>query len=570
MYRNNSSLKDDGYVYGNVELPDDAASDVPEEQPADTMGAPTSSPAFPWMQPKPAAVAQSSVKPAERLAQTIGHFKQLKNPFVASAQPTPALGRKQKGTDIESLISLGSEYEYYIDSVGDKYAEIPGIPFAVRVGSSEFEGHFLKRHKEEFGNIPDISMSRISKYFENLATINGLKNEVFNRFAHRIEADGSTTLAIDMADSNGTAIVVRSDGWRLTTQHGFKFKRLPHMAALPTPSENGNLLPLFDILNLHRPQDKLLIVPWLVVAPNVVMPRPILTMLGVQGSAKTTTALMLRNMLDPVAAGGVYVPNKNNELAQALFHNAVPIFDNLSSLAPSASDLLCLACTGGGISKRKLFTDAGDVTMHFKRSVILTAINSPLVAQDLVDRSLIIELEHITPRARLYEADLWREFNANRPFFLGGLLNLLAAAMGRVESIQLQLKPRLADYCRMAAAVADVLGTDAGFGKDQFVEAFFKASSDAYGDGFGDDPLANLMLRAVEELGPMSLSVTELHDGLRNYAMHLGIDFSWYPKSPSALSRKLKSLVKFIEGKGWSITFSENARENRVVSIVKM
>lgn len=500
------------------------------------------------------------------------------NPFAATTvRPTtpptskkvPAATGKNGGDEIEQLIKIGEPYHYYCDDVMTEYVDVPGFPYAVEVDSKEFIGHLTTTFWNTNHAAVKSSTKPLVRHFQHIACLNSKQEIVNNRFAYKIEGE-FLTIGIDLANSRGEAIVVNRNGWHVTAVHGFKFKRYPHMHPLPAPSKNGDLLPLFDLTNLQREQDKLLVAPWLVIAPNNSIPRPILALHGLQGSAKTVTALMLRNIIDPISTGGIYVPNSTNELAQNLHHHAVPLFDNITNLHKKSCDILCLGCTGGGISKRQLYSNANDVLMHFKRPIIITGVTVPFTAQDLLDRSFAVELALIDPARRAYEADLWAHYEAHRPLYLGGLLDVLAAAMGKVNNIQLDAKPRLADYCRWACAVAEVLGEAKGFGKDRLLAAMFGVSAEAYDQSIADDPLAYVLLEALNELGEMDLLVSELHEGLAVYAPKKGVSPHALPKSPAALSRKLKVYRKLLETKGWQLDFSDTPNHCRIVTITRL
>lgn len=87
------------------------------------------------------------------------------------------------------------------------------------------------------------------------------------------------------------------------------------------------------------------------------VPRPILTLHGAQGAGKTAAAKVLRALLDPSAVDAMAFPRDAQELAQVLDHHAIPAFDNLRSIDHASADMLCRAVTGGGISKRELYSD---------------------------------------------------------------------------------------------------------------------------------------------------------------------------------------------------------------------
>ena len=66
--------------------------------------------------------------------------------------------------------------------------------------------------------------------------------------------------------------------------------------------------------------------------------------------------------------------------------------------------MLCRGITGGAFSKRELYSDDADIILSFLRPIIITGINIPTHAPDLLDRLLLIELERILPCRRLNEA----------------------------------------------------------------------------------------------------------------------------------------------------------------------
>lgn len=497
----------------------------------------------------------------------INPFAQPQTKQVATHnQPPPnPFGRKKDENELELMIEIGENYYYYLDNDRTEYVDIPALPYVLPVTSEAFLGHLVGEYYNTHHCVAKKSHTSIVRHFTNKSRLNPNVEIVHNRFAYRGEGK-SLTLCIDLANANGDAVIITSNGWHVTNKHGFKFKRFSHMRPLPAPIKNGNLLSLFDLVNLHREQDKVLLVPWLVVAPNNTIPRPLVTLHGLQGSAKSMTALMLRNVIDPISTGGIYVHNAANELAQNLYHHAVPLFDNITVLSQNSCDMLCIGCTGGGISKRALYTNEEDFMMHFKRPIIITGITVPYSAQDLLDRSFVIEMSHIDERRRKYEADLWAEYNANQASYLGGLLDLLAGAMARLSTIQIDSKPRLADFCRWGAAVAEELGPAKGFGKDRFVAAMFGASTAAYDESLSGDPLADVLLDALRVHGELELAVSDLHTGLKGHAVQIGVGSDKLPGSPSALSKKLKGYVKLLETKGWQVVFSDRAREHRTVT----
>jgi hypothetical protein len=142
------------------------------------------------------------------------------------------------------------------------------------------------------------------------------------------------------------------------------------------------------------------------------------------------------------------------------------MFDNLNTLSEAASDTCCRLVTGEADSKRKLYTDDEDVIIELRRAVILNGINVPTDRSDVLDRSLVVELERIPDAERRTEGELWKRFEAGRPRLLGTLFSVLARAIALKPSLQLSRRPRLADWGEYAAAVYEATG----WGAETFLE----------------------------------------------------------------------------------------------------
>ena len=102
--------------------------------------------------------------------------------------------------------------------------------------------------------------------------------------------------------------------------------------------------------------------------------------------------------------------------------------------------------TGEADSKRRLYTVDEDVIIELRRPPIINGINVPTDRGDVLDRSLVIELERIPDAKRKSEEELWERFEAERPELLGTFFDVLAKAMARKPSLQLSRRPRLADW----------------------------------------------------------------------------------------------------------------------------
>src|SRR5262249_10259608 len=138
--------------------------------------------------------------------------------------------------------------------------------------------------------------------------------------------------------------------------------------------------------------------------------------------------------------------------------------DNISWVSTELSDALCRLATGGGLSKRALYTDDEETILQAQRPAMLNAIEDVGFRSDLLDRSLVLELPRIEPAKRRPEADFWREFNAQYPRILGALLDAVAAALRNLPAVQQSNMawPRMADFAQWVVAAEESLGLAKG------------------------------------------------------------------------------------------------------------
>jgi hypothetical protein len=218
------------------------------------------------------------------------------------------------------------------------------------------------------------------------------------------------------------------------------------------------------------------------------------------------------------------------------------MLDNQNTIPEWAADTLCRLVSGEGDSKRRLYTDDEDVIIELMRAVILNGINVPTDRGDVLDRSLVVELERIPDSQRRTEEEMWERFEAEHPKLLGAVFNVLSQAMARKASLKLSRRPRLADWGEYAAAVYKVMGWKEGQHKDAKLfledwEAVVKAQNQATLDG---SPVAQAIIKFMEARDYYSGKSSELHKELEVVAESLGVsrDKAW-PKSAVWLWRRI-------------------------------
>ena len=199
------------------------------------------------------------------------------------------------------------------------------------------------------------------------------------------ELDGN--IYIDLCDDRWRAVEITPDGWRVIENPPVKFVRSPAMRPLPEP-ECGELIErLRGFVNVETDEDFQLLVASLVAALRPRGPFPITIINGEQGSAKSTTARVLRALVDPSAAPIRTAPRDERDLFIAAHNNWYLCYDNLPGIAGWLSDGFCRLSTGGGFATRKLHSDRDETVLDAMRPIILNGISGLDGRPDLGERA---------------------------------------------------------------------------------------------------------------------------------------------------------------------------------------
>ena len=193
---------------------------------------------------------------------------------------------------------------------------------------------------------------------------------------------------------------------------------------------------------------------------------PFMMFSGPEGSGKSITAAMVKELIDPVGMSSVFntLPtNDANNLAMMLTKEQTQLFDNISYISPQISDMLCRACTGGGHKTRELFTTNNILVYPFnKMRILFTGISKTTIrAPDLASRILHYDVPPGQPGRS--KNDLEREYFENRPYILHAVLNTISKAMKEYNARKdhyssLPTRTRMTDFERFGSAIAHMLG----------------------------------------------------------------------------------------------------------------
>lgn len=288
------------------------------------------------------------------------------------------------------------------------------------------------------------------------------------RPAHVRLGGSDDVIYLDLGDPNWSIVEITAAGWTVGSGPAVRMRRPSGFAPLPVPVPDGSLDELRPFVNVATEADFQLLVGFMVGALRPRGPYPVPVLHGEHGSAKSTTARMMRNLLDPSTAPLRAQSREPRDLAVSAENSRVLAFDNLSHLPGWFSDALCRLATGGGFSVRTLYENAEETIFEAMRPVILNGIEEIATRADLLDRALILYLPTI--KRRRSEKALWAAFERARPRILGALLDAASCAMRNISTTKLEVLPRMADFAEWVVAAEPALPWQPG--------AFMRAYTD--------------------------------------------------------------------------------------------
>jgi hypothetical protein len=477
-----------------------------------------------------------------------------------------AEGKKKRPSQAQVLIEAANTAKLFHDEQREPFACIPvgGHQEIYRLRDRAFKRWLTRQVYASTGlAVNTDALAQALNLLEARATFDGPCHPLALRVAER---DG--VFYYDLGDSAWRAVAITPDGWQCLDRPPIIFWRSKNLAAQVEPVSGGDPFRVLEFVNLRDEPDKLLLLVYLVTSlvPGVPHPQPVFT--GGQGAAKSTTARVCRRLIDPAIEDLLSMPNDPSELGLLLSSNYAPYFDNLDGLRPWQSDLLCRAITGGGVSKRRLYTDDEEIVLRFLRCVALNGISGAATRPDLLDRSIIFNLERVNPDARREESSFWAAFEAARPAILGGLLDALAGAMRIYPQAQLTRLPRMADFTRWGYAAAEALGV----GGARFLDAYGASIGQQNDVAIQNHPVAAAVAALLEDAPSWTGNSSDLLTALEKIADEVRIDTksrAW-PRAANALTRRLREAKSNLADAGINLTFDERSARRRNITFQRV
>jgi len=405
---------------------------------------------------------------------------------------------------------------------------------------------------KKYGKSPSgDSISTALNILQGIAIFGANKFTLSNRVAFKDD-----NVFYSLSNDNWEAVKISRDGWKLESNVPILFRRQGHQTPQVYPREGGNINDIFKYINVKNEQDKILFLVWLISSFIPDFPHPILYLYGPQGSAKSTSSKFVKKINDPSKVETSEIPKDQKELVQKLSHNWCLIFDNISSVSQDLSDILCRAVTGSGFSKRELYSDDSDVIYTFKRCISINGINLLALKPDLLERSILIELDRVSKTDRRNEQDLIKEFESNLPSLLGAIFDVIVKAIQIRPSVVLKDTPRMADFAMWGYAIAEAIGC----GGEVFIKHYFQNINLQNNEVIEENPIASFVVSLVEKTSYWENSASELLKLIK-----FDIDDKALPNTPQELSRQLNILRTNLEEIGIIVEFVSGRKRKIII-----
>jgi hypothetical protein len=482
-------------------------------------------------------------------------------------KPKPAAGKKgrrREGSQADELVSLANAAELFHNADGEGFGTIHVEQHheTLRLKTKGFRRWLARTFHAAKRRAPNAAaLQDALAVLEGKAQFDGKELPV----AVRIAGHGDSVI-LDLADKDWQAVEITSTGWRLTAHPPVKFIRPRGLLALPKPVAGGSLDDLRPFVNVVKDptdHDWRLLVAWLIAAMRPRGPYPVLVLHGEQGSAKSTTAKILRGLIDPNTASARSQPREPRDLIIAATNSWTVSLDNLSYLPPWLSDSLCRLATGGGFGTRELFTDNEEIIFDAQRPIILNGITELATRSDLLDRSLILYLPAIPEKDCRPEEKLWADFEQARPKILGAILDAVSGALLHLPRAKLSRLPRMADFALWATAAESPLGWKPG----AFMAAYDAARADANELALESSAIAQPLRDLVEQSLSWCDTATKLLETLAELAGEKASKLQSWPKTPRGLTAELRRIVPNLRRSGIKVTFPRPQGHKRTKTV---
>ena len=482
----------------------------------------------------------------------------------ASNEDVSYAGDKRQSSEVLIEIIKNQDVKLFLNENNEPFAEIAidGHKELYALDSNEFRLWTQKAYHDNTRKA--IRKDGVTQVTEILAaeTRFGASSEIC-RLSNRVGLLG-TDFWYDLTNRKWSAVKITSSGWSIVSDVPRVFTRYRHQLEQVKPISGGDIRSIFKYVNMSE-EFQLLFLCWLVscFVPDIPHPMPIFT--GEKGAAKSTACVLTKRIIDPSVLETLTLSKDERSLVVNLQQHYYLPFDNVSAISNDVSDTLCRAITGGAVQQRKLHTNGEDYIFTFKRCLAINGISNVANRSDLLDRSIIFELERVPEDKRRELNEVYAEFEADRPYILGAVFDTLSKAMKIYPTVKLSRMTRMADFCRWGYAIAEVIGGDG----DKFLDEYKANQALENTEAINSDTVAYLVVELMRNCGTWRGRMSELLTKLQEEAEKHGINpkSKNLPQAPNNLSRRIKSVRSNLEAVGIVFDISNRYSDGTYINI---
>lgn len=470
-----------------------------------------------------------------------------------TSSPTAAT-RDQRDSQATAIVKLAKETgaQFFHTPMGDSYIriQINGHPEHHRLPSKTGREYLTRLYFRKTGKAPNATSLQ-----DAMATLSGIAKFDGDEHAVHVRVAGDDQqIYLHLGDGLWRTVEISSAGWRIITDPPVRFRRPRGMLPLPVPVTGGSLNELRTFVNVTD-EDFPLVAAWAIAALRPRGPYTVLDLIAEQGAGKSTTARVMRRLVDPHESELRRPPRSTEDVMIAAANSYIVTIDNVSHLPDWLSDDLATLSTGGGLSKRELYSDSDECILTAQRPIVLNGIGHVIHRADLLDRAIVLTLPAMPDDRRQPEADFWRGFEQARPRILGALLDCVTMALRNHATTTLKSLPRMADFAVWNVAAEPACPWSAG----RFMEGYLANRHGAVEVGLDGDPVVDVVRALAPWEGTASAFLSEL---TQRTAEHITKRRDWFCK-PRQVSDALRRLAPGLRRTGIEVTFTRAPHTGR-------
>ena len=494
----------------------------------------------------------------DRLVEDSISFHQ-KHPKAEQPDDKQQLTSFMQGKTLKTVRSANNPAEVYC------MVESGGTKRVIELGSQDARDWLIATYYKETGKILGTdAYDVVLKLVKACASNGGVPSEkVYRRIAL---VDG--VLYYDLCNDSWELVRVASDSIRIV-RHGEDtpmFQRSLNQSAQVTPDLGSWPDAIGEMCRLLR-MDTLLFRVHLISFFLEQVATPIMLITGQQGSIKSTQSGLIKRMVDPTGSeledNLTNFPKKLDDLCIRLNNDQVIAFDNLSRITPEQSDTLCMATTGGKITKRQLYTDADEKVLRIRRKIVINGITLEIERGDLMERIVIYQTSAVPADQMKTAAEVEEEFKRLLPLFLGAVFGILQKAIRMESSVKKSFhkRARMASFEEWGECISRALGNDPGAFQKEYGQSR-QDSNDLLNEGI---PLAPFLAELLNGEAEIVVSFKEFLVKLKAYAEENQYDTKsgGFPKAANRLRGYITRFRPLVADAGYSIEIQRNTEKNR-------